>query len=325
MALAIGVDVGGTKILAAAIDTDHPTKLLRAHRVPTPAGTGAVDAITEVVARLRDEATAAGHGPVMGVGVGLPGLVGPDGVLFGAPHVPDLVGLPLRSTLATALGLPVTIDNDANCAAWAEVVAGVGRGTSEVLVVTLGTGIGGGLVIDGTLRHGAHGAAGEPGHMVVDPAGPACPCGRRGCWERYASGTGLGLLGQAAAAAGDAPALLARAGSADAVRGEDVVNVARNGDRGARAVIESFAGWLGLGLANLVTLLDPELVVVGGGLADVADLFLDRAREVMVAQSLGAPTRPPARLEVATLGSDAGVIGAALVAVPPAEPAFARR
>lgn len=325
MALAIGVDVGGTKVLAAAIDTDTPTKILRAHRVPTPPGTGVIDAITELVARLQDEATAAGHGPVVGVGVGLPGLVAPDGVLLGAPHLPDLVGLPLRSTLATTIGLPVTLDNDANCAAWAEVVCGVGRGTSEVLVVTLGTGIGGGLVIDGTLRHGAHGAAGEPGHMVIDPNGPPCPCGRRGCWERYASGSGLGLLGQVAAAAGEAPALLARAGSADAVRGEDVVAAAREGDRGARAVIESFADWLGMGLANLVTLLDPELVVVGGGLADVADLFVDRARQAMVAQALGAPTRPPARLEIATLGSDAGVIGAALVAVPPAEPAFARR
>lgn len=325
MALAIGVDVGGTKVLAALIDTDEPTKILRAHRVPTPSGSGAVDTVGEVVAHLCDEAGAVGHGPVVAVGVGMPGLVGADGVLFGSAHLPDLVGLPLRSMLTAAIGLPVTLDNDANCAAWAEVVCGVGRGAAEVLVVTLGTGIGGGLVIEGTLRRGGHGAAGEPGHMVVDPDGPPCPCGRRGCWERYASGSGLGLLGQAAAAAGDAPALVARAGTADAVRGEDVVAAARDGDRGARAVIESFADWLGMGLANLVTLLDPELVVVGGGLADVADLFVDRAREVMVAQSLGAPTRPPARLEVATLGSDAGVIGAALVAVPPAGPASARR
>lgn len=325
MALAIGVDVGGTKVLAAAIDTDHPTEFLRAYRVPTPPGTGVVDTITGVVGRLRREVTDAGLGPVVGVGVGLPGLVGPDGVLFGAAHLPDLVGLPLRGPLAGALGLPVVLDNDANCAAWAEVACGVGRGTAEVLVVTLGTGIGGGLVIGGTLRHGAHGAAGEPGHMVVDPNGPPCPCGRRGCWERYASGSGLGLLGQAAAARGDAPELIARAGSAGSVRGEHVAAAARDGDRGARAVIEEFAMWLGLGLANLVTLLDPELVVVGGGLADVGDLFVDRAHEVMVGLALGAPERPPARLEIATLGSDAGVIGAALVAVPPAEPAFARR
>jgi len=322
--LAIGVDVGGTKILAAVVDTDDPTRFVRAHKVPTPSGTGAVEAIDTVVHQLLDE-VGTDRRSVAGVGVGLPGLVADDGTLFGATHVPGLVGLPLRTTLATSIGLPVTIDNDANCAAWAEVSCGVGRGESEVLVVTLGTGIGGGLVIGGALRHGAHGAAGEPGHMVVDPAGPPCQCGRQGCWEQYASGNGLGRLGQVAASRGDAPGLVVRAGSADAVRGEHVVAAARDGDPGARAVLDDFARWLGLGLTNLVTLLDPSLVIVGGGLADVADLYLDGARQVMLAQVLSGPTRPPARLEAATLGSDAGAIGAALRAVPAPLPPFATR
>ncbi len=325
MALAIGVDVGGTKILAAVVDTDDPSRLLRSRRVATPSGPGVDAAIDEVVHMLLDGAVGLDRGPVVGVGVGLPGLVAPDGVLFDATHTPGLIGLPLASSLAASAGLPVTIDNDANCAAWAEVSCGVGRGASEVLVVTLGTGIGGGLVIGGRLRHGAHGAAGEPGHMVVDRDGTPCPCGRRGCWEQYASGTGLAQLAQAAADRGDAPGLVARAGAAAAVRGEHVVAAARDGDRGAGAVIDEFATWLGIGLANLVTLLDPDLVIVGGGLADVADLYLDRAREVMVAESLGGTSRPPARLEVATLGSDAGVIGAALRAAPLPLPPFATR
>lgn len=317
MALALGIDVGGTKILAAAVDTDDPTRLRRTLRVPTPAGDAALGAIASVARQLIAELDGAGPGGVVAVGVGVPGLVDADGALVGAPHVPGLVGIPLRATLAAELGRPVVVDNDANCAAWAEVVCGAGTGAAEVLVVTLGTGIGGGLVVGRALRHGAHGAAGEPGHMVVDPAGPPCPCGRRGCWERYASGSGLGWLGQQAAARGAAPALLTRAGSVEAIRGEHVVAAAREADPGATAVLDTFAGWLGLGLANLVTLLDPGVVVVGGGLADEADLFLDRTREVVASQVLGGAARPATRIVAATLGSDAGAIGAALLAVPP--------
>jgi glucokinase len=325
--LAIGVDVGGTKVLAAAVDTTDPTTILVSHRVPTPTrGPEIAAALVDAARHVLDEVAAKGLGPVAGVGVGLPGLVDLDGMLRAAPNLHGGVGAPIRGPLSDALGLPVVVDNDANCAAWAEVVAGAGRGASHVLLVTLGTGIGGGFVIDGRLHHGAHGFAGEPGHMVVDRAGPLCPCGRHGCWERYASGNGLGRLAREAAARGDAPGLAALAGGdAEAIRGEHVAAAARDADAGALAVFEEFGGWVGLGVANLVNLLDPDLVLVGGGLADVADLFLEHARAAFAGEVMGAADRVPARLEVATLGSDAGAIGAALLAVPAPLPPFAAR
>jgi glucokinase len=258
--------------------------------------------------------------------VGLPGLVDLDGTLRAAPNLHGGVGARVRGPVAEAVGLPVVVDNDANCAAWAEVVAGAGRGSSHVVLVTLGTGIGGGIVVDGRLQHGAHGFAGEPGHMVVDPTGPPCPCGRHGCWERYASGSALAWLARQAAARGDAPGVLALAGGAvDDIRGEHVATAGRLGDPAALAVFEELGRWLGLGVANLVNLLDPELVLVGGGLADVADLFLDHAREVVAGQVMGSADRVPALLEAASLGSAAGAIGAALLAVPTPLPPFARR
>ena len=152
-------------------------------------------ALIDASRHVLDEVEAKGLGAVAAVGVGLPGLVDLDGTLRAAPNLHGGVGAAIRGPLADALGFPVVVDNDANCAAWAEVVAGAGRGEGHVVLVTLGTGIGGGIVVDGRLQHGAHGFAGEPGHMVVDPDGPLCPCGRHGCWERYASGNGLGVPG----------------------------------------------------------------------------------------------------------------------------------
>jgi glucokinase len=311
--IAIGVDVGGTKVLVAAVDPDAPIALLAERRVPTPEGSAAlVEVITAAVRQVAEELGAAGRGPVAGVGVGLPGLVDRTGTLQGAPNLPGAVAAPVGADLAASLGLPVVVDNDANCATWAEVVAGAGRGARDALLVTLGTGIGGGLVLDGRLHHGAHGYAGEPGHMVVDPSGPICPCGRRGCWERYASGSGLAWLGQRAADSGAAPEL-ARGGRA--VTGEAVVAAARAGEVGARAVMAEFSWWLAAGLANLVDLFDPEVVLVGGGLADEADLFLDATREAFGQLVLGGAVRSATRVEAATLGSAAGAIGAALLAV----------
>jgi glucokinase len=325
--LAIGIDVGGTKVLAAAIDTTDPTTILVSHRVPTPGrGPEIVAALVAAATHVLDEVAAKDLGPVAGVGVGLPGLVDLDGTLRAAPNLHGGVGAAIRGPLTDAIGLPVVVDNDANCAAWAEVVVGAGRGASDVLLVTLGTGIGGGFVVEGRLHHGAHGFAGEPGHMVVDPSGPLCPCGRHGCWERYASGSGLARLAQEAAVRGDVPGLVERAGGAVAdIAGEHVAAAARAGEPGALAVFGELGGWLGLGVANLVNLLDPEVVLVGGGLADVHDLFLDHARAAFTDEVMGAADRPRARLEVATLGSDAGAIGAALLAVPPPLPPFAAR
>ncbi|HEY6532667.1 MAG TPA: ROK family protein [Acidimicrobiales bacterium] len=316
MPIAIGVDVGGTKVLAVAVDPTRPTEILAERRVPTPVGdaTKILEAIGGAARVVSDDLVAIGRAPEV-VGIGIPGLVDTDGRLRAAPNLSGLVGVEIPPRLRELVPYPVVVDNDANCALWAEVCVGAGLGARDAVLVTLGTGIGGALVNDAVLRHGVHGFAGEPGHMVVDPSGPACPCGRKGCWERYASGSGLGMLARRAAEGGRVPAVLELAGGdVSAVDGEHLIAAARAGHPGAGAVLDEFAWWLALGIANLVNVLDPELILIGGGLADESDLFLPRTREELGRMALGASARTGTRVEVATLGSRAGAIGAALLA-----------
>jgi glucokinase len=302
----IGIDVGGTKILAVL--RDDAGEVLGERRTPTPpTGEGLLTALVEVVAGLGCGAAA--------VGVGLPGLVDREGTLRFAPNLPGVVELPVGRRLAEATALPVRVDNDATCALWAEHQLGAGQGSSDVVLVTLGTGIGGGLVLDGRLLRGAHGFAGEIGHMVVDFDGVACPCGRRGCWERYASGSALGRLGREAAEAGRAPGLVELAGGDPArIRGEHCTAAAVAGDPGARAVVTAFAGWFALGLANLVHVLDVRRTIVGGGLVEAGDVLLDPIRAAFAERLVAPDHRPPVEIVPARLGSDAGAVGAALLA-----------
>ena len=179
-------------------------------------------------------------------------------------------------------------------------------------MVTLGTGIGGGIVVDGRVLRGAAGFAGEIGHMVVDPAGPACPCGRRGCWERFAFGRGLGVLARDAALSGRLGAVVALAGDPESVRGEDVSAAAAAGDPEARRVIEEVGGWVGFGLANLAAVLDPECFVLGGGVAQAGDILLDTARATFSSLVEGGDRRPHAAVLPAAFGDRSGAVGAAL-------------
>ncbi len=310
----VGVDIGGTKVLGVVLDADAPEQgpVAEARR-PTPRGAEALVAtIAAVVADVLDQAGPAG---VAAVGVGLPGLIDREGVLRFGPNLPGIVDLDLEHELSARVDLPVLVDNDANCAAWAEHRLGAAVGRDHVLLVTLGTGIGAGLITDGRPFTGAHGMAGEPGHMIVDPGGPRCPCGRRGCWERYASGSGLGFLAREAALAGRADQVVARAGGdAEAVRGEHVTAAAREGDPGARAVMDSFGWWVAVGLANLVNILDPEIIVLGGGLVTEADLFLASTHAAFAELVLAGPHRPEVPIVAARTGERAGALGAALLA-----------
>jgi glucokinase len=310
MGVAIGLDVGGTKCLGLAVDPDG--KVLAELKVPTAVAGGAplLDAMAAVA---RDVATAAGGQP-SSVGVGAPGLVDTDGVLRFAPNLQAAAGLPIGAGLAARLGVPVRVDNDVTCAAFGEWRAGAAAGASDALLVALGTGIGGGLVVGGRLARGAYGFAGEIGHMVVEPHGPPCPCGNRGCWERYASGNGLGRLAREAAEAGLAPAVVALAGGeADRVRGEHVTDAAETGDPGALAILDTFAWWLALGLANLTNIFDPARIVLGGGLVDDAPLWLEATRRSFAGLVVGGAVRPPVEIVPAVLGSRAGAVGAALL------------
>jgi glucokinase len=306
LSLTAGLDIGGTKILGVALDAEDPGTVLAEIRVPTPEGESRLlDAMAEVVTKLGD---------VAAVGVGIAGLVDRRGVLRVSPNLPGLHGVDVLGEMRRRVGRPMRVDNDATCAAWAEHLAGAARGADDVVCVTLGTGIGAGLIADGELVRGAHGFAGEAGHMVVDPSGPPCPCGRWGCWERFASGSGLGRLGRDAAVAGRLErARKLAGGEAVMVRSEHVTRAAVEGDAQALAVMDTFAGWVALGVGNLVTLLDCSLVVIGGGLVSLGDLLLDRVRAAFGDDVMAPEERIDVRIVAAELGDRAGAIGAALL------------
>jgi glucokinase len=306
-----GVDLGGTKILGVAVDPARPTEVLAEARVLTPRGADSqVEAMAAVVERLQAEV-----GTLDAVGVGAAGLVDRSGVLRHGPNLPGVQDLDVAVALGGRLGLPVVVDNDATCATWAEARIGAAVGAQHAVLVTLGTGIGGGIVADGSLLRGAYGFAGEPGHMCVDPQGPRCPCGRRGCWERFASGSGLARLALDAAFAERIPGVVALAGGdPQDVRGEHVTRAAATGDPGALGVMADFGWWVALGVAALVNVLDPEVVVIGGGLVAAGDLLLEPIRAAYLDLVLAPDHRPLVDIRPAALGERAGAVGGALLA-----------
>lgn len=280
----------------------------------------------ESQAASRSDADPGSPALPMAVGVGIPGLVDRDGLLRFAPNLLGANGIQVRAGLQERLGdrVRVQVDNDVTCAAVGECSHGAGRDRSDVLFVTIGTGIGGSIVSDGQLLRGAANFSGEIGHVVVDPQGPPCGCGRRGCWERYASGSGLGRIARDAALAGRAHRVTALAGGdPDDVRGEHVVLAASQGDDEGAAILGEFAWWLALGLANLANILDPEIVVIGGGLVRAGDVLLEPVRREFALQLEGASRRPEIEILPAELGDRGGAIGAAvlgreaLAAAPP--------
>lgn len=308
---AVGLDVGGTKVLAVAIGDDG-TPRAELKRPVTKSRDGLLDALAEAATEVAEAA-----GVALGaVGVGMPGLVDAEGVVRVAPNLRDIEGVNVRDGLSVRLGGgAVTVDNDVTCAAAGEWAVGAATGLDDVVLVALGTGIGGGLIVGGRLARGANGFGGEVGHVVVDPSGPWCPCGRRGCWERYASGSGLGRLGREAAQAGRLDqAVAAAGGDAESVRGEHVTAAARAGDPEATAVLEEFAWWLSLGLAGLANVLDPSRIVIGGGLVADADLWIGPARTSFDELVVGSGQRPRIPLIPAALGERAGAVGAAHIA-----------
>ena len=221
---------------------------------------------------------------------------------------------PLRDALVDRIGLPVTVENDANAAAWAEYRYGAARGERVVCCVTLGTGIGGGLVVSGVLYRGASGVACEWGHMVAVPDGRRCACGNRGCWEMYASGTALARDARELAEVSPVAAhrlLELVDGDPAALTGTDVTIAAREGDPAAVEIFTAMGRWLGRGIADLAAIIDPSVVVIGGGVSEAGDLLLAPAQEAFAANLTGRGFRPAAPIRLAALGPEAGLVGAA--------------
>jgi glucokinase len=307
----VGLDIGGTKVLGAVVDAGGT--VLDEHRLPSPTGSwrGMLDAITGVVGALR-----ARHAEVETVGIGAAGMVDLQGTIHYAPNVAAFRTTPVQADVAAAVGLPTVVDNDANVAAYAELRFGAARGLSDAIVITLGTGIGGGVVVGGTVLRGAHGFAAEVGHFQIDPKGPVCACGERGHWEAMASGTALGELARGAATRGDLPSVLqAVDGEVDTIRGPHVSAAARAGAPDALALVDEYALYVAIGLVGLANIFDPALIAIAGGLVNDGDLYLAPITRHFLGHIEGADYRATPQIVPAQLGERAGVIGAATVAL----------
>jgi glucokinase len=311
----IGVDAGGTKLLAGVI-LESDEDLTIGHRVRRLWGGGDRAEVLDTMVEAVSEATEAASAEVTAVGFGIPALLDfAAGVSVSSVHLP-LADLPFRDLMAERLGLPVYLDNDANLAALAEQRVGAARGASNVVMLTLGTGIGSGIVLDGRVYRGSTGAGGEIGHMTIDEHGPPCQgtCPGRGCLEVMASGTAIGREGTDAGRREPESALGRAVAQRGLVTGEEVAALAVAGDQAACSVMAAIGRSLGAGLASVVNIFEPEVIVIGGGASMAGDLLLDPAREV-VAQRALRPSRDRVRIVPAALGEEAGMVGAALFAL----------
>ena len=290
-AVHLGFDVGGTKIFGVA--TDGSGELRRTLREPTPHGAEPLLAtLASMVTQLGT-----GSGPVS-VGIGMAGLITIDGNVTVSPNLVGVDGADIGSGLSELLGLPVFLDNEVNCAARWELASGAARGVHDGVMVSLGTGIGGAFMLGGEVLRGSGGLAGEPGHMIVEAGGRHCACGRRGCWEMYASGSAL-----------DRMAAL-RLGPE--ISGPEVTAGVRQGDAAARDVLDEFTYWLALGISNLCILTDPEMVVIGGGLSEDWDLLAPSTEAHVSALLIGRSAESRPKIVPSQAGELSAALGAAL-------------
>jgi glucokinase len=308
---AIGIDAGGTKLLCGVVDEDLAVHHRSRRLIGGLDRERLLEAIAEAVLRAREAVPDADA-----VGIGIPSVIdrGREESVMSV-HLP-LDGVRFGEAMAGRIGLPLAWDNDANAAMLAEHRSGAAAGASEAAMLTIGTGIGGGLVLGGELYRGSSGGAGELGHTVVDLDGPPChgDCPNRGCLEVMASGTAIGREGAAVAEAQPDSALAGAAAEGVEITGMLVTELALEGDRAARAVVELVGRRLGVGIASIVNALNPEVVVVGGGAVRAGDLLLEPARAEVAARAL-RPNRDAVRIEPAAFGEEAGMVGAALMAL----------
>ena len=309
MSLTIGIDVGGTKVLGGVVD--EAGKVLTTARKNTPRQGG--NALTQTIADVARELLE--QHSVASVGVSAAGFVSSDRkTMLATPNIADWNGVDLDNQLTKLIGLPVVIENDANAAAWGEAKFGAGKNQDHMMMLTVGTGIGGGIVVNGALYRGAFGIAAEFGHMRVVPEGHICGCGARGCFEQYASGNAL--LRHAREAINASPEiarnLLSRGdGTVAGLTGQAITDAARDGDPVALAAFNTTGQWLGAGIASLAVLLDPACVVIGGGVIDAGEILLKPTRESLERNMPFAGKHPYPQIIAAQLGNEAGLVGVA--------------
>lgn len=305
----LAADFGGTHLRAAVVDENG--RILARDERPTPAEATAASVTAEIVSLLRSVAPGPGAAP-SAVCIATAGLVDADaGRVILAPNIPGFRNLPLTEPVAAALGMPAFIENDASAAALGEFRFGAGRGMRHLLHATLGTGIGGGLVIDRRLYRGAKGLAGEVGHIVIDPSGPRCNCGSRGCLEALVSGVAFAQRARRLLAKGKSPRLAAIAARREP-NGRDLLVAAQEGDTAAEAEIRNGGHVLGLGLGSLVNVLNPDAVTLSGGLLGMGEMLLGPMRDALSSLAYGPASGT--KVLLSELGDDAGLLGAAAVA-----------
>ena len=309
MAYTIGVDVGGTKVLGGVVDESGTVVKTARRDTPREGGSALTQAIADVAKELMAEFT------IDSVGVSAAGFVSSDRkTMLATPNIAGWNGVDLDYQLTSLIGLPVVIENDANAAAWGEARFGAGRGKRHMLMLTVGTGIGGGIVVNGELYRGAFGTAAEIGHIRVVPEGHLCGCGARGCFEQYGSGNALMRHAREAIAASPdiARNLLSRGdGTIEGLTGKAITDAARDGDAVALAAFNTTAQWLGAGIASLAVVLDPECVVIGGGVIDAGEILLKPTREALERSMPFAGKHPYPEIIGAQLGNEAGLVGVA--------------
>lgn len=304
----IAVDLGGTNLRTSMLSTEG--EIFHRRKEATAAADGRSKVLARLIAGIaeqRETALQRGH-EVTAVGVGAPGVIHAEtGVVVASPNFPDWNNLPLKANLERELKLPVFIENDANAAALGEHWRGAGRGVRSMIFLTLGTGVGGGIVLDDAIWHGADGMAGEVGHMTIIPEGRRCGCGNRGCLEMYASSRGIVTTYREA---------LRGEGREDreGLTSAEVYEAARGGEERALRVMREMGGFLGIGIANLINIFNPEMIVIGGGVKDAWPLFIEAAHAEVRQRAFQYPAERT-KIVPSTLGDDAGMFGAAAVAL----------
>lgn len=306
----IGVDIGGTKINTVLVKGDR--EIISRHYLATGSGSGVAVISERIISSIKEVMKAVESGQeVLGIGMAVAGLVDSQkGIIYSSPNIPDWENFTLKKLVEENTGVFTCVNNDANLAAIGEHIYGAGIGVSNLIYITVSTGIGGGILIDGELFSGSIGTAGEIGHMTIDVKGPRCSCGNTGCWEAMASGTAIAREARTRMEKGEETIMREMvSGNLALLDGRVIETAARRGDRLAQMLIADTAFYLGVGLANLVNLFNPEMIILGGGLMEIGEPIISPAERVMKERAYKVPGNF-VKIRKAALGADSGAIGA---------------